>query len=147
MKLSHVLGLLENKKVRSDAFRTKLVRIIMKIPLFICQSKNPPVIRTTLYKSKDINEYRRAFRRAFNILKQSLNLSAQCQPYVNKINFIDFCSLHFPTAKVIELGGSMGKEEEARAQEMCDLRAKTSLESYKKYHTLNTVFKPLILFT
>ena len=68
-KLDHVLGLLEHKQVRSDAFRTKLVRIIMKIPLFICQSKNPPVIRTALYKSKNILEYRDAFKRAFNILK------------------------------------------------------------------------------
>jgi len=48
---------LETGIFRTDAFWTKLVRVVTKLPLVICQSKEPAMIRTALYKSKNLEEY------------------------------------------------------------------------------------------
>lgn len=94
---------LESGKFRTDAFRTKFVRVIMKLPLIICQSKNPPVIRTALYKSKTLREYRAAFKRTYNILNGLLKSCPASHAEIGRVNFVDFCALHFPSQKVIKI--------------------------------------------
>ena len=90
---------LQNGKLRTDAFRTKFVRKVMKIPLMVCKSKYPMVVRTTQYKSKELVNYKESFLTAYKAVTEMIYTCPEARKYVRRgerRDFIDFCALHFP---------------------------------------------------
>lgn len=102
----HIKKICEGDKYdfRADTLRVRLVRLAKKIPLTLLHSLNSK----SKYKSKHIEHVREAY---LNTYKRFLGLLESRgiekyrhwddfeNPNINPHEFIQFCSLHFPTKK------------------------------------------------
>lgn len=132
----------KSKKPRNDIFKTRLVRAANKLPLEIVYSISPRLVRITDYKSPDIRKFAKSFRHAFDIMWMELEEFGLTRGAPTNVNFIDFCSLHFPESKVLEIAAEFGLRD--RAEELLSKRAFTSLRSYQEMSKKNSVFKMMI---
>ena len=91
----------KKRKFWRDIFKTKIQRIIKKVPVFIV--KNPNFVRLAEYKSDIYEEFENSFRSAFGAYVMMLdNLDLTCN-FMDDEGYIEFCELHFPLTKVIEV--------------------------------------------
>lgn len=132
----------KSKKPRNDIFKTRLVRAANKLPLEIVYSISPRLVRITDYKSPDIRKFAKSFRHAFDIMWRELEEFGLTRGAPTNENFIDFCALHFPESKVLEIAQLFNLGD--RAEELLQKRALTSLRSYQEMAKKNSVFRMMV---
>jgi len=82
------------QKSRVDNKKTKVARIVFKIPQFLAADKR--IVRTQIYKSKKYEDYNQAFLTAHDTLLKIFEDS--CVKYEEEIetSLFYFSALHFP---------------------------------------------------
>lgn len=53
--------------------------------------------------------------------------------------FVEFCALHFPTQKVVNLAKEVGKDQESKIKEILKYRNSTSLKGFKQLSQVNEI--------
>ena len=78
------------------------MRIALKIPLIL--AKNKRIVPTTLYKSNNLDNYKKSYKLAYEALiavLKDIGVIDFSAPYENdEAKFLQFCMIHFPMSKV-----------------------------------------------
>ena len=117
---------------RADTLRVRLIRLAKKIPLNMLHELHAK----SKYKSNIKAHYRKAFLDTYKRFKILLNIHGieQNEDFssfegddANPENFLEFCSLHFPKKKVMELFKDIDRENVTKQLENRD---NTSLKGF-----------------
>ena len=55
----------------------------MKIPLMVCKCKDPMVVRTTQYKSKELSNYKQSFLKAYEVVTEMISTWPEAIRYMS----------------------------------------------------------------
>ncbi len=141
----------QKKKPRADIYKTRIVRLLWKLPLFLMQDKS--VVRTALYKSVTLSDFSKAFKDAFEVAVDVFLMKGVSMTHDDK-TMIDFCALHYPEDKVREHAEDLGllntKMEMDRLtlqdSGVLSLRGKTGIKHFMQMAKKNEAFLPIIDF-
>lgn len=131
----------KDKHIRNDIFKTKIFRVLQKIPLHCVQSLK--LVKIADYKSSQKPTFKNVFYTVFeyldNILASKGLYSTQS---TREERLVDLISLHFPISKVRRISRDLNNLK--RANSIIKLRSKTSLTNYKEMAQSNVMVLPLL---
>ncbi len=132
----------KQRRPRHDIFKTRVVRVVTRMPLELIYMKISPFIRVSDYKASYPAKYTKVFEKTFQFAWKLLHARGLVSGEPTDRAYVHFICLHFPENKVLGVAKGLGLE--AEAQSLVNLRKKTSLWAYKEFGSQNTMFVPLI---